>query len=98
MALATDREKMIAIGAERWCWEVAHRDETRVARRLYRTQEVDGVYRLEEGAVLDDCLHFLDQIGVMALLAEAHGTAMQREMVPYVQDCPARRAEDTVRP
>jgi hypothetical protein len=71
--------------AERLCWEVAHRDDTRVARRLYRKQEVDGIYRLDEGAVLDDFFHFLDQIGVMALLAEAHGTAMQREMVPYVQ-------------
>jgi hypothetical protein len=71
--------------AERLCWEVAHRDDTRVARRLYRKQEVDGVYRLDEGVVLDDFFHFLDHIGVMALLAEAHGTAIQREMVPYVQ-------------
>src|SRR6266498_515967 len=55
--------------AERLCWEVARRDDTRVARRLYRKQEVDGVYRLDAGAVL----------------AEVHGAAMQREMVPYVQ-------------
>jgi len=40
--------------AERLCWEVARRDDTRVARRLYRKQEVDGVYRRDEGAVLDD--------------------------------------------
>ena len=71
--------------AERLCWEVARRDDIRVARRLYRKQEVDGVYRLDEGAVLDDFFHFLDQIGVMGLLAEVHGTAMQREMIPYVQ-------------
>jgi len=71
--------------AERLCWEVARRDDTRVARRLYRKQEVDGVYRLDAGAVLDDFFHFLDQIGVLALLAEVHGAAMQREMVPYVQ-------------
>lgn len=71
--------------AERLCWEVARRDDTRVARRLYRKQEVDGVYRLDEGAVLDDFFHFLDQIGVMALLEEVHGAAMRREMVPYVQ-------------
>jgi Transposase DDE domain len=71
--------------AERLCWEVARRDDSRVARRLYRKQEVDGVYRLDEGAVLDEFFHFLDQIGVMALLAEVHGTAIQREMVPYVQ-------------
>jgi hypothetical protein len=71
--------------AERLCWEVARRDDSRVARRLYRKQEVDGGYRLDEGAVLDDFFHFLDQIGVMALLTEIHGTAIQREMVPYVQ-------------
>ena len=36
--------------ADRWCWQVARRDDTRIARRLYRQQRVDGVYRLDEGA------------------------------------------------
>jgi hypothetical protein len=72
--------------AERLCWEVARRDDARGARRLYRKQEVDGVYRLDEGAVLDDFFHFLQAIGVMALLEEVHGTARQRAMLPYVQD------------
>jgi hypothetical protein len=71
--------------AERLCWEVARRDDSRVARRLYRKQEIDGVYRLDEGAVLDDFFHFLQSIGVMALLEEVHGAAIQREMIPYVQ-------------
>jgi len=70
--------------AERLCWQVARRDETRVARRLYRTQEVDGVYRLDEGAVLDEFFHFLQRIGVMALLEPMRCVAIQREMVPYV--------------
>ena len=43
--------------AERMCWEVACRDDTRIARRLYRKQVVDGVYRLDEGALLDDFFH-----------------------------------------
>ena len=71
--------------AERLCWEVAHRDDLRVARRLYRKQIVDGVYRLDEGAVLDDFFHFLQAIGVMALLEQAYGTAIQREMLPFIQ-------------
>jgi hypothetical protein len=71
--------------AERLCWEVARRDDSRVARRLYRKQEVDGVYRLDEGAVLDEFFHFLQSIGVMALLEEVHGAAIQREMLPFVQ-------------
>ena len=82
--------------AERLCWEVARRDDSRVARRLYHKREVDGVYRLDEGAVLDEFFHFLQAIGVMSLLEEVHGTAIQREMVPYVQDCPALRGEDPV--
>jgi hypothetical protein len=71
--------------AERLCWPVARRDDARLACRLYRKQVVDGVYRLDEGAVLDDFVHFLDQRGVMALLAEVHGAASQRAMLPFVQ-------------
>ena len=59
---------------ERRCWEVARRDDTRIARRLYRKQVVDGVYRLDAGALLDDFLHFLRALGVMDLLADVHGT------------------------
>jgi hypothetical protein len=43
------------------------------------------VYRLDEGAVLDDFFHCLQAIGVMNLLEETHGAAIQREMVPFVQ-------------
>jgi hypothetical protein len=71
--------------AERLCWEGARRDDCRVARRLYRKQLVDGVYRLDEGALLDDFLHFLKAMGVMALLEEVHGAAIRREMLPFVQ-------------
>lgn len=67
------------------CWQVARRDDTRVARRLYRKPQVDGVYRLDEGAVLDEFFHFLPCSGVMALLEQVHGAAIQRAMVPFVQ-------------
>ena len=57
-----------------------------MARRLYRKQLVDGVYRLDEGALLDDFFHFLQATEVMGLLAQVHGTAIQREIIPCVQD------------
>ena len=57
---------------------------------------MDGVYRLDEGALLDDFFHFLRAIGVIALLADVPGTAIHREMVPFVQDYPALGAEDLV--
>jgi hypothetical protein len=71
--------------AERLCWQAAHRDDARVARRLYRKQVVDGVYRLDEGALLDDFFYFLRQLGVIDLLNDVRSTAIQREMVPVVQ-------------
>jgi hypothetical protein len=71
--------------AERMCWEVGRRDDARIARRLYRKQVVDGVYRLDAGARLDDFIHCLEKVGVMALLADVDGTAIHREMVPCVQ-------------
>jgi len=79
------RDELTQNLAERLCWQVARRDDTRIARRLYRKQVVDGVYRLDEGAVLDDFFHFLQAVGVMTLLEQAHGAAIQREMVPFVQ-------------
>jgi hypothetical protein len=71
--------------AERLGWQVARRDDSRVARLLYRKQVIEGIYRLDEGALLDDFFHFLRVLGVLTLLEEVHGAAIQREMVPCVQ-------------
>jgi putative transposase len=42
------REAVTQNLAERLCWQAAQRDDSRVARRLYRKEVVDGVYRLDE--------------------------------------------------
>jgi hypothetical protein len=80
------REAITQHLAARWCWQAAHREDTRVARRLYRQPAVDGVYRLDEGAVLDDFFHSLRPLGVLDLMDGVQGQALQREMVPVVQD------------
>jgi NADPH:quinone reductase-like Zn-dependent oxidoreductase len=80
--MGQSREAITQNLAERLCWQAAHRDDARVARRLYRKQVVDGVYQLDEGAVLDDFFHFLRQLGVLALMGGVQGKALQREMVP----------------
>jgi hypothetical protein len=46
---------------------------------------VDGVYRLDEGALLDDFFQFRRALGVLALREGVQGTALQRELVPVVQ-------------
>ena len=80
------REEVAQHLAERWCGQAARRDDSRVARRLYRRPVVDGVYRRDEGALLDDLFSFLPQLGVVDWLHDVHRTAIQREMVPVVQD------------
>ena len=79
------REEITQNLAERLCWQVARRDDSRVARRRYRKQVVDGVYRLDEGALLDEFCDFLRALGIMGLLEQAQGTAIQRVMIPCVQ-------------
>jgi hypothetical protein len=79
------REAMTQHLAERLCWQVARRDDVRVARRLYRKQVIDGVYQLDEGALLDDFCYFLQELGVDDWLSDVQGTGIQREMVPVVQ-------------
>jgi hypothetical protein len=79
------REALTHNLAERLWWQVARRDDARVARRLYRKQVVDGVYRLDEGAVLDDFCSVLQELGVDDWRSDVPGTAVRRAMVPCVQ-------------
>src|SRR5262245_9285151 len=72
--------------AGRLCWQAAHRADTRVARHLRRTQVVDGVDQLDEGAVLADFFHCVRKLGVLDLMAGVQGTVLQRAMVPVVPD------------
>jgi hypothetical protein len=76
------REDSTANLAARWGWEVARRDDVRVARRLCRKHVIDGVYRLDEGALLDDFCPLLEAVGVRPWLSDSHGPAVPRERVP----------------
>jgi hypothetical protein len=83
--MAQTRDEIDQNLAERLCWQAARRDDSRVARRLYRKQVVDGVYQLDQGALLDDFFYFLHELGVVDWLNDVRSTALQREMVPVVQ-------------
>jgi hypothetical protein len=70
--------------AERWCGPAARRDDARVARRLDRQPVVDGVERVDEGALLDACFDGLPPRGGGEWLNDVRRTAIQRERVPVV--------------
>jgi hypothetical protein len=84
--MAQTRAAIAQTRAERLCWQAARRDDSRVARRLYRTQVVEGVSQLDEGAWRDDCFHCLHELGVVDGLHEVQGPAVQRVRVPCVHD------------
>jgi hypothetical protein len=70
--------------AERWCWPAARRDDSRVARRLDHTQGGAGVYRLDEGAWLDDVCPCRQALGVADGRTDVPGPTLQRVMGPCV--------------
>jgi hypothetical protein len=70
---------------ERLDWRFARRDESRIARRLWKKQAVDAIYSLEEGAMLDEFVHFLDEIGVVPRWQALQGDGIKREMVDFFQ-------------
>jgi hypothetical protein len=55
------REAITQYLAERLCGRAARRNDAHVARCLYRKEVVDGVFRLDKGALLDDVFHFLQE-------------------------------------
>jgi hypothetical protein len=63
--------------AERLGWQVA--------RRLYRKELVDGVDPLATGAVRDEFVHVLRELGGIDLRGDVRGQGVQRELVPRVQ-------------
>jgi hypothetical protein len=70
---------------ERLDWRFARRDESRIARRLWKKQAVDAISSLEEGAILDEFIHFLDEVGVLPRWQALQGDGIQREMVDFFQ-------------
>ena len=57
-----------------------------MARRLDRTPVVDGVYRLDEGALWDDFVHVRQERGGVDVWERVRGTALERAMGPVGPD------------
>jgi len=80
-----NKEEVTTNLVERLDWRFARRDESRIARRLWKKQTVDAIYSLEEGAILDAFVHFMDEVGVLSRWQALQGEGIQREMVDFFQ-------------
>lgn len=66
-------------------WHAATRDDRQVAQAIHHGEEVDAIYGLNEVGLLDGFWHFLDLVGILALMAAIPAPAMERVIIPIVQ-------------
>ena len=70
---------------ERLKWQLAWRDDRRVAQALYAGEEIEEMHELSEAGLLDEFFMFLEEIGLMAVVEQMTLPGVQRVLVPTVQ-------------
>jgi hypothetical protein len=70
---------------ERLGWQVAYRDDKRVAQGLYAGEEIEEMHELSEAGLLDEFFVFVKDIGMMKVLEQQELPGVQRVLVPTVQ-------------
>jgi Transposase DDE domain len=70
---------------ERLSWQLARRDDKRVAQALYAGEELEEMHELSEAGLLDEFFVFLEEIGMMGVLEQLDLPGVQRVLVPTVQ-------------
>lgn len=69
---------------ERLSWQLAWREDERVAQALYAGEEIEEMHELSEGGLLDEFFAFVEEIGMMAVLEQMKLPGVQRVLVPTV--------------
>ena len=64
-------------------WQMAERDEKRIAKEIHEGGEIDAVYGLDECGLLDGFYLFLEEAGVLGLLEKIYAEGIKRVMVPF---------------
>jgi hypothetical protein len=70
---------------ERLSWQLARRDDKRVAQALYAGEEVEEMHELSEAGLLDEFFAFLEDLGMLAEFERVKLPGVQRVLVPAVQ-------------
>jgi Transposase DDE domain len=81
----SQEEKKASAVLERLDWQVARRDDVRVAQALYAGEQIEEMHELSEAGLLDEFFVFLEESGMMAVLKQQHLPAVQRVLIPTVQ-------------
>jgi hypothetical protein len=78
-------ERDISAVQERLSWQLAQRDDERVARGLYAGEEIEEMHQLSEAGLLDEFFVYLKEIGMLSVFEKMTFAGIQRVLVPTVQ-------------
>jgi hypothetical protein len=70
---------------ERLSWQLARRDDRRVAQALYAGEELEEMHELSEAGLLDEFFAFLEELGMLREFEQLALPGVQRVLVPTVQ-------------
>ena len=74
-----------SIVQQRLTWQLAERDDQRVAQGLYAGEEIEEMHELSEAGLLDEFFVFLEQVGMMQVFEQMRLPGVKRVLVPAVQ-------------
>jgi len=66
-------------------WQMAERDEVRIAKGIYEGKGIDAVYSLEDNGLLDGFYEYLEEKKIIELLKGINPAGVERVMVPSFQ-------------
>jgi hypothetical protein len=70
---------------ERLNWQVAWRDDTKVAQALYAGETIEEMHHLSDAGLLDEFLVFLKDLGMLEAFEQVSLTGVKRTLIPTVQ-------------
>jgi len=82
---AREEQKEPSAVMERLNWQLARRDDKRVAQALYAGEELEEMHELSEAGLLDEFFVFLEEIGMLEVVEQLELPGVQRVLVPTVQ-------------
>ena len=79
------REREPSAVLARLSWQLAVRDDVKVAQGLYAGEEIEEMHELSDAGLLDEFFVFLEELGMMQAFEQMCLTGVKRILVPVVQ-------------
>ncbi|GAC1350820.1 MAG: hypothetical protein NVSMB27_37030 [Ktedonobacteraceae bacterium] len=75
----------ISVVQERLNWQVAWRDEEKVAQALYAGEPLEEIHHLSDAGLVDEFFVFLKELGMLEAFGQVSQSGVKRTLVPTVQ-------------